>query len=74
MSAVSSRPAHAGADTIIRGGKVITCDAGGSLAEALAAKDGMIMAVGRAAEITRLADEHTDIIDAAAWMMEQPSD
>jgi len=65
VSAASSRPAHAGADTIIRGGKVITCDAGGSLAEALAVKDGMIMAVGRAAEITRLADEHTDIIDAA---------
>ena len=36
VKAASSRPAHAGPDTIIQGGKVITCDAGGSVADALA--------------------------------------
>jgi predicted amidohydrolase YtcJ len=65
VKAASSRPAHAGPDTIIQGGKVITCDAGGSVADALAVKDGRIMAVGKGADIAGLADGHTDTIDAA---------
>lgn len=41
------------ADTILTGGKVITCDGRFSIAEAVAVRDGKFLAVGDVAQITR---------------------
>jgi predicted amidohydrolase YtcJ len=51
------------ADTILTGGKVITCDAGFSIAEAVAVKDGKFLAVGDAAMVARHRAEHTRMIE-----------
>ena len=53
------------ADLILVGGKISTVDAARPLAEALAVRDGRIFAVGTDADIRSLADEHTEIIEAA---------
>jgi predicted amidohydrolase YtcJ len=51
------------ADTILHNGKVVTVDAGFSLAEAVAVLDDRIVAVGRDADVKRLAGDGTRTID-----------
>jgi predicted amidohydrolase YtcJ len=53
------------ADTILVNGNVITVDAQDTVAQALAIKNGRILAVGTDAEIRRLAGEDTRVIDLA---------
>ena len=51
------------ADTILLNGKILTVDANFSTREALAVRDGKIMAVGSNAEIRKLAEPKTRVID-----------
>lgn len=51
------------ADTALVNGKILTLDQGGTVAEALAVRDGKIVAVGRSADIRALAGPATRIID-----------
>ena len=60
MSRADGRPA---ADLILRGGRVLTMDAAGSCAEAVAIRDGLVLAAGRAGEIDALAGPGTRTID-----------
>jgi predicted amidohydrolase YtcJ len=53
------------ADVILVGGRILTVDAADSIAEALAIRDGRIIAVGTTAEIGRLAGPATGRIDLA---------
>jgi predicted amidohydrolase YtcJ len=53
------------ADRILVGGRVLTVDARDRVAEAIAIRDGRILAVGTSAEIERLAGPKTDRIDLA---------
>ena len=50
-------------DLILRGGEVRTVDAEDSIAEALAVKDGRLVAVGSAAEVSALAGPATRIVE-----------
>lgn len=50
-------------DTILVNGKVVTVDAAFSIQEALAVRDGRIIAVGRSADIRKLAGQGTRTID-----------
>ena len=58
-------PAHAqlNADTILLNGKIVTLDAAAPAAEALAVRDGKIMAVGKSDDIRKLAGTGTRTID-----------
>jgi predicted amidohydrolase YtcJ len=60
-AAAADRPA----DRVLLGGRILTVDAGDRVAEALAIRDGRILAVGSAAEIERLAGPATERIDLA---------
>jgi predicted amidohydrolase YtcJ len=61
-----SLTAHAqDADTVLLNGKVVTLDVAAPLAEALAVRDGRIIAVGRSAEIRALAGNGTRVVDLA---------
>lgn len=51
-------------DLVIVDATVVTVDDADTIAEAVAIADGMIIAVGRRAEIERLADDSTETIDA----------
>jgi predicted amidohydrolase YtcJ len=51
------------ADLVLLNGKIITVDAGDSVAEALAVRDGRILKVGTSAEIGKLAGPKTRVID-----------
>jgi len=55
--------APAGADLVLLNGHVITVDARDSIAEALAVKDGRIVAVGTSAAVRALAGPGTTVID-----------
>src|SRR6266545_3563946 len=66
LGAPLASPAFAqGADTILFNGKVVTLDAAAPTAEALAVRDGKIIAVGRSADIRNLAGPGTQVIDLA---------
>jgi hypothetical protein len=52
-------------DLILRNGKIATLDTANRVAEALAAKGGMIVAIGRDAEIDLLGGGRTEVIDLA---------
>jgi predicted amidohydrolase YtcJ len=59
-------PAHAqDADTVLLNGKIVTLDAAAPVAEALAVRDGKIIAVGRSADIRALAGSGTRVVDLA---------
>jgi predicted amidohydrolase YtcJ len=51
------------ADIILHNGKVITVDSNFSIVEALAIKDGKILALGSSAEILKLTGQSTQVID-----------
>jgi predicted amidohydrolase YtcJ len=51
------------ADTVLSNGKVVTLDAAGTIAEALAVKDGRILAVGTEGEVLAHAGSSTERID-----------
>ena len=51
------------ADLILRGGKVITVDSDWRLAEAVAVRDGRLVAIGANADVTKLAGPSTQSID-----------
>jgi predicted amidohydrolase YtcJ len=57
------------ADIVFRGGTVYTMDASRSTAEAVAVRDGRILAVGTAVDITLLAGPQTEIVDLAGGMV-----
>ena len=50
-------------DTILVNGKVVTVDARSSVAQALAVHDGKIMALGKSADIRKLAGAATRVVD-----------
>ena len=52
-----------GADLVLVNGKVVTVDEGGTVAEAVAVKDGKILAVGSTKQVKELANSGTRIID-----------
>lgn len=52
-------------DTIYRGGPVVTVDAGAPSAEAVAVRDGRIVAVGSEAEVMPLRGAQTEVVDLA---------
>jgi predicted amidohydrolase YtcJ len=53
------------ADTVLLNGKIVTLDSAAPLAEALAVRDGRIIAVGRSADIRALAGASTRVVDLA---------
>ena len=61
LSCVS--PDEAPADLILRGGNVVTMDEAVGNVEALAARDGVVIAVGTNAEIEALTGPDTQVID-----------
>ncbi|MGE3888354.1 MAG: amidohydrolase [Vicinamibacterales bacterium] len=65
VAAACTRPAPAGPppDLILRGGKVYTLDAARTWAEAVAVREKRIVAVGKDAEVTRLAGPGTRTVD-----------
>jgi predicted amidohydrolase YtcJ len=63
-AAAFGMPAHAqDADTLLLNGKIVTLAAAAPAAEALAVRDGKIIAVGRSADIRALAGAKTRVID-----------
>ena len=57
------------ADTVLLGGKIITVDAQDNIRQALAVRDGRIMAVGSDAEIGPLIGEKTAVINLQGKMV-----
>ena len=51
------------ADTILSGGKIVTVDAKGTIAEAIAVRNGRILAVGTASDVKKLSGPQTKTID-----------
>src|SRR5688500_10513686 len=63
---VLAAPARAQApDTLLVNGKILTLDPQSSVREALAIRDGRILAAGTSAELTRLAGPATRVVDLA---------
>jgi predicted amidohydrolase YtcJ len=61
-----SSPARAqDADTVLLNGKIVTLDSATPLAEALAVRDGWIIAAGRSADIRALAGSSTRVVNLA---------
>jgi predicted amidohydrolase YtcJ len=58
-------PAPAPADLVLRGGRIITLDDRTPNAQALAARDGAIVAIGSDAEIARFVGPATQVVDLA---------
>ena len=58
-----------GADLIIVNGKVVTMDENGTVAEAVAVKDGNIVAVGTTKQVKELANSGTNVIDLKGRLM-----
>lgn len=67
--AFSSAQAMAAADLVLFNGKVFTAESGQELVQAVAVQDGKILKVGSDAEITALADDHTQRIDLAGKVL-----
>ena len=53
------------ADTVLLDGKIVTADERGSIHQALALRDGRIVALGKSAAIKRLAGKDTRVVDLA---------
>src|SRR4051812_47402551 len=57
------------ADLILHHGKIVTVDAAFSIGEAMAVKDGRVLAVGSEAAILPLKSEKTQVIDLGGRMV-----
>lgn len=64
MSAVVARAQEKPADLIVHNAKVHTVDTNMSIAEAVAVRDGVIVAVGDNATVLKLKGDKTDVVDA----------
>ncbi len=53
------------ADTILTGGKIVTVDSKNTIAEALAVRNGKILAVGSSRDVKKLSGPRTKVIDLA---------
>ena len=58
-----------GADLVLVDGKVVTVDGDGTVAEAVAVKDGRVLAVGSTNQIKELANSGTETIDLEGRLM-----
>lgn len=56
-------------DLVVLGGRVVTAEADGAIQEAMAVRSGRIIAVGRTADIARLADSSTQKVDLQGRMV-----
>jgi predicted amidohydrolase YtcJ len=56
-------PSHAAADLVLRGGRVFLADEGNTVAEAVAVRDGRVVAVGTDAEVAPLVGNATQMVD-----------
>ncbi|MBS1567594.1 MAG: amidohydrolase [Bacteroidetes bacterium] len=63
------QPAVEGADRIYIKGRLLTMDANNSIVQAVAIKDGKILATGNTADIEKYKDAHTEVIDLAGKTM-----
>src|SRR5262245_9572485 len=63
LAALSTAALAQSADTILVNGKILTVDDRFTIAQALAIKDGRIVAVGRSADIRKLAGAETKVVD-----------
>jgi predicted amidohydrolase YtcJ len=63
ISLLACAPAEEPADLVLMGGRIVTMDAGYPEATALAARDGMLVAVGTEREIDRFIGPDTEVID-----------
>ncbi len=68
-SAAATSPAKPFADTIYVGGDIITVNDSALTTEALAIKNGRILAVGNEAELLQLRNENTQVVDLAGKTM-----
>ena len=50
-------------DAVLLNGKIVTADGGGTVHEALAVREGRIVALGKSAEIKRVAGKETRVVD-----------
>ncbi|UYI48388.1 amidohydrolase [Vibrio natriegens] len=62
-TALAASPAKPFADAIYVGGEIITLNDSDLTTEALAIKNGRILAVGKESELMKLRDDHTKIVD-----------
>lgn len=65
FNACGSSASKETADTVLVRGQVVTLDPSGTIAEALAVRDGHVVAVGRTEDILALAGAETETIDLA---------
>jgi predicted amidohydrolase YtcJ len=63
LLAASCAPPPEPADLVLRGGKVVTVDDANPEAQALAARDGRIVAVGSDADVDRYVGDDTEVVD-----------
>jgi predicted amidohydrolase YtcJ len=63
LTAVVTANAARSADTILVNGKVITLDARSSVAQAIAIRDGKVLATGADEDVRKRADAHTKAVD-----------
>jgi predicted amidohydrolase YtcJ len=63
VSACGGGPAEDAADLVLRGGKIVTVDEAQPEAQALAARDGHIVAVGSDADIERFIGDGTEVVE-----------
>jgi predicted amidohydrolase YtcJ len=63
--AANARPATLlqSADLVLRGGKVFVADSAGTIAQALAVRDGKVVAVGRDADVAELIGPRTEVVE-----------
>jgi predicted amidohydrolase YtcJ len=57
------------ADMVLRGGRVFLADEAGTVVEAVAVRDGRIVAAGTDAEVSRLAGDGTQVVDLAGRLV-----
>jgi len=65
LAGAAARAAEAPADLVLRGGVVHTVDAARPRAEAVAVRDGRVVAVGSSAEVARLVGPRTRVVELA---------